>query len=1286
MADRGHRSRTRALTTALLAVALTVPAGAALAVPDVATAPTPPAAPAATGAPLAGTSSDTAVASAAGTVADAGTAPTAVVPDAGTWSGAGTGPTGASPAARTLSGAAIAPAAGTVTAAGTALTAASPAAGSSPDAAAPDALVLDDGTEPRAGSWPGGVVPEAARAGTAPTGTTPTEPAASASAVPLPPAGPGLADVPDNRDCVAGEWVTYPEAGLPDERYATEHVSFRWEGDLVSPALAASAGEAFELFWRTYLDPDGIGFPEPDCASEVKHRVNVHVDNRFGLTGGIAPSGKMGIWINAGGLSDRWGLAHELVHALQGQTGGMQSSPYSGMVWEMHANWMTHQLPENRANVHCSEDQVNLPHLAYGASRIRYCNWQFLEFVKNAYGYDAVHAIWALSPRAGEPGQAEADPWGALADAMGWTVAELGDVFGAWAMHNVTWDYTDPDGTDQGAVYRAGYGPNTAWEGRRTLRLTTLDAVADVSGRWTVPIDHAPQRWGYNLVRLEPEPGATTVTVGFRGLVQREPAVDVTDDWPGDPALVGRPLSGWRWGVVVEQADGSPRYSELRRETTGTLEVALRADDAAVHLVVLAAPRNLVRVAWDHPYHSLYRYPWTVDLAGAVPAAAPVPAGAAHPNGGGWVASGASVAATAYVGPQARVLGGTVSGQAQILDHATVLGGTVSGSSRVEGVSVVRNWATVTDDAVVRTAAFGVGAEHWGTTVRGTAQILGDVELWAAERSEGAWYGHVTDDTTTPYATAVPEVTARPTAAELAGPAVPEPGPEAGENVAGLALPAASYTAPWNRVAAVNDGVAFNTGGDHAALWGTWSGSRPPSQWLQYTWGEPVTVDRVALTFWWDNAAGNGEGVAVPAAWELLYRDAAGAWLPVPEPSGYPVVASEASEVAFAPVTTTALRVVLTAAAAPSGTPFSAVGVSEWAVLWATTPPDVTAPQVSLTVTPAPVAGWSGTAVTVTVTAVDDRDEAPVVEFRWGEEWVAYTEPVEVAAEGVHEVAARASDAAGNTSEVVTETVRVDLTPPQVEVAVDAERVVTVAAADAGSGLDAVEIRVGSGAWQAYAGPVPLDSRAVTVTARASDVVGHVGEASLAVPQRQWFDDVPPDHPFFAEIQWLADRGVTSGTPTATGWVFRPGDRMSRQGMAAFLHRYAGAAHEPAPGTQTFTDVPPTHPFFAEIEWMAAEGLTTGYGDGTFAPGGTVSRQAMAAFLHRLAGTPAPEAGPGFTDVGPDHPFAEAIAWLAGAGVSTGYADGSFGGTRDVSRQAMAAFLHRFDALPAVPG
>lgn len=123
-----------------------------------------------------------------------------------------------------------------------------------------------------------------------------------------------------------------------------------------------------------------------------------------------------------------------------------------------------------------------------------------------------------------------------------------------------------------------------------------------------------------------------------------------------------------------------------------------------------------------------------------------------------------------------------------------------------------------------------------------------------------------------------------------------------------------------------------------------------------------------------------------------------------------------------------------------------------------------------------------------------------------------------------------------------------------------------------------------------------------------------------------------------------------------------------------------------APPLALFPDVPVSHPFFDDIGWLVDEGITTGYADGGFHGGAAVSRQAMAAFLYRASGSPLgadPSCGGApFDDVAVGHPFCGEIAWVADTGITAGYQDGTFRPGDVVTRQATAAFLHRLDDLP----
>ncbi len=209
--------------------------------------------------------------------------------------------------------------------------------------------------------------------------------------------------------------------------------------------------------------------------------------------------------------------------------------------------------------------------------------------------------------------------------------------------------------------------------------------------------------------------------------------------------------------------------------------------------------------------------------------------------------------------------------------------------------------------------------------------------------------------------------------------------------------------------------------------------------------------------------------------------------------------------------------------------------------------------------------------------------------------------------------------------------------------------------------------------------------RATTQALLAFDrpALGSIGLAATVLP----VTPVGPGH--FRDVSASHPFGgditwlVASGIATGFGdGTFRPVDHVTRQANAAFLYRLAGSPVFSPPSTPSFKDVPTTNAFYREIEWMKAERLTTGFADGTFKPTGTVQRQAVAAFLYRAAGSPGVAVGaPSFADVPPGHLFYDAITWAAANGITTGFADNTFRPSPPVARQAVAAFIARFALL-----
>ena len=150
----------------------------------------------------------------------------------------------------------------------------------------------------------------------------------------------------------------------------------------------------------------------------------------------------------------------------------------------------------------------------------------------------------------------------------------------------------------------------------------------------------------------------------------------------------------------------------------------------------------------------------------------------------------------------------------------------------------------------------------------------------------------------------------------------------------------------------------------------------------------------------------------------------------------------------------------------------------------------------------------------------------------------------------------------------------------------------------------------------------------------------------------------------------------------AKGWAdgtYRPLEGVNRDAMAAFLYRMAGEPAVDLPASSPFTDVKPGDEHYAAIVWAHQEGITTGWSDGSFRPTQPIARDAMAAFLYRYAGSPEVSAPSTdpFSDVSRSSKFALEIAWMKEEGISTGWSDGTYRPLQDVNRDAMAAFLYR---------
>ncbi|HEY3414921.1 MAG TPA: DUF6055 domain-containing protein [Armatimonadota bacterium] len=525
----------------------------------------------------------------------------------------------------------------------------------------------------------------------------------------------------------------------------------------VTEQLAQGNLQMLEHVWHRYHDPEplGIGFHAPGESSQPKtrdgkfYRANLYMNNT-------------GIWAGgAWGSNDDWGLPifalpptylafdppsgatpHEYGHTTLINAGGFNDTPYDGMWHEATANWLQLQF----LNAYSGPGGVGVqPYLSMPHGRNYYDAWQIYEYLAEdpRYGYPFINRLWTQAngnkARGGEyifdamvrlDTSGSPDPYNAIKDAIGGTAA-----------HNVMWDYRrQPFFQKQSArtmdpfmeMYRRAYTELTRRQGDTTW--------------YRVPFSEAPMQGGYNVVPIAlngKEGGGYKVSINFK------PLWDATRG------------SDWRATFVAVNDAGESRYSTMWNG--GVNSITLAADENQLFLAVAATPDFMGFEGFSHPLISdlplqpqAYEIEFLNTKAGPYETKPARPAGVTgkpHSNGGGFVADTAKVDATAYVGPDAMVLGqAQVLGNARIEDRAVVMGNAVvkddaivSGyalvrdNAQVSGHGRVRDWATVQGRWTV--SEYGRALEHAFLLDRGEltghGTIKGNVPDYGGAKTSG---------------------------------------------------------------------------------------------------------------------------------------------------------------------------------------------------------------------------------------------------------------------------------------------------------------------------------------------------------------------------------------------------------------------------------------------------------------------------------------------------------------------------------------------------------------------
>lgn len=183
------------------------------------------------------------------------------------------------------------------------------------------------------------------------------------------------------------------------------------------------------------------------------------------------------------------------------------------------------------------------------------------------------------------------------------------------------------------------------------------------------------------------------------------------------------------------------------------------------------------------------------------------------------------------------------------------------------------------------------------------------------------------------------------------------------------------------------------------------------------------------------------------------------------------------------------------------------------------------------------------------------------------------------------------------------------------------------------------------------------------------------------------FQDVFCSTWYYSDVKYAYQHGIMSGI---AGDAFAPEEKLTRAMAVQILANLSGvdlSAYTAMP----FSDVEEDDWYFPAVAWGAEQGIALGMDDGRFAPELDVTREQMAAFLHRyavlmsavdgIAGTAAfnQKHLDGFADAAAISPYAEeAMAWAIGEGYIKGLSTTVLSPQGDATRAQAAAIFSRY--------
>ncbi|MFC4740011.1 DUF6055 domain-containing protein [Flavobacterium ponti] len=489
-----------------------------------------------------------------------------------------------------------------------------------------------------------------------------------------------------------------------DKTYQSDNFIIIW-GDTVGtnpvayndPDLAFDPAGITNYLENSYLVFKNLGFliDTPNTLRLAQYKIPIIINNTWGnandaiegwaeaYTDGFMPIFNVHPLGTNGGET----LAHEFAHLLQflielddlaiNNPNGAPFADAAGIYFETHAEFMATQIYPSIAEIWGMD---SYPMLMHGDWKNTYRNYPLLYHMQLKHGISRVNDLWFQ--------QFDNEyPIATYKRISNFTQSQLNDDLYEYVRRIPTLDFgiwTAP--LQNSRATNSLYNDLIPIQNRYTI----LSKESLSTNQYRVPIEQAPEEYGYNIIPLYYESGTTCIRVKFKGITTLNPS------------------AGWRYGFVAEDTQGQLHsYGEMNYENEKDFAFQIESNMGKVYLVVMGAPADQIQQDDSHNtwtgYPKHYRYPYELAFEGVLPEGFQAKEefrsflkqnpGNYHPNGGGWVDASSSVSPSVFVESHAIVLGNSQ----------------ISGSNtRIEGTSMVKN-TTIQNNVHVKdnAAVFG---------------------------------------------------------------------------------------------------------------------------------------------------------------------------------------------------------------------------------------------------------------------------------------------------------------------------------------------------------------------------------------------------------------------------------------------------------------------------------------------------------------------------------------------------------------------------------------------------